>query len=214
MAEYAKADVDQVVMKPSNLTLAEAATVPLSALTAWQALFVHANLQKGQKLLVTAAAGGTGVFAVQFAKQVGAHVIATASSQRSKELLESFGVDEVIDYKKTELEEAVKNVDLVLECVGGQGDVLEQCFKVVKEGGRVISIAVFDAEQRAAKHGVDCKFFIVSMDTEQLRNIASKLEDGSVCAVVDKTFLLDRAKEAYGEAAAGHVHGKIVIIAE
>ena len=214
MAQYAKADVDQVVLKPSNLTLAEAATVPLSALTAWQALFVHANLQKGQKLLVTAGAGGTGVFAVQFAKQVGAHVIATASSQRSKELLESFGVDEIIDYKSTELEAAVKDVDVVLECVGGRGDVLEQCFKVVKEGGRVISIAVFDAEQRAAKHGIGCKFFIVSMDTEQLRNIVQMLEDGSVRPVLDKTFPLAEAKMAFEEGAAGHVHGKVVVTAE
>ncbi len=214
MAQYAKADVDQVVLKPDNLTLAEAATVPLSALTAWQALFVHANLQKGQKLLVTAAAGGTGIFAVQFAKQIGAHVIGTASSQRSRELLESLGVNEIIDYKKNELENAVKDIDLVLECVGGKGDVLEQCFKVIKDGGRVISIAVFDAEQRAARHGISCKFFIVSMNPEQLRHIAGMLEGGSVRPVLDKTFPLEQAKQAFEEAAAGHVHGKVVVTVE
>ena len=209
MAEYAKADVDQVFLKPSNLSLAEAATVPLSALTAWQALFVHANLQKGQKLLVTAGAGGTGVFAVQFAKHVGAYVVATASSARSREILESFGVDEIIDYKKTDLEAAVKDVDLVLECTGDK--VLEQCFKVLKKGGRVISICTFDAEERASRLGISGKFFIVSMDSAQLERIAKMIADGLARPVLDKTYPLEQTRKAFEDASAGHVHGKVVI---
>jgi NADPH:quinone reductase-like Zn-dependent oxidoreductase len=209
MAEYAKVDIDQVVPKPKNLSLAEAATVPLSALTAWQALFVHANLQKGDRLLVTAAAGGTGIFAVQFAKHIGAHVIGTASSARSKELLEKLGVDEIVDYKATELEDAVTDVDLVLECVGDK--VLGQCFRVVKKGGRVVSICTFDAEEKAKQYGVSCKFFIVTMDADQLRTITELLEGGQVVPVLDKTFPLERARDAFVEASSGHVHGKVVI---
>lgn len=209
MAEYVKADVDQVVLKPRNLSFEEATTIPLSALTAWQALFVHANLQKGQKLLVTAAAGGTGIFAVQFAKHIGAHVIATGSSARSKEILEKFGVDEFIDYKKTDLETAVKDVDLALDCVGDKG--IDQCFKAVKKGGRVVSIASFTFKEKIAQYGIDGDFFIVKMDADQLERITKMLEDGTIQPVLDKTFPLERAREAFEEASNGSVHGKYVI---
>jgi NADPH:quinone reductase-like Zn-dependent oxidoreductase len=209
MAEYAKADVDQVVLKPGNISAAEAATVPLSALTAWQALFVHGDLQKGQRLLITGAAGGTGVFAIQFANQVGAHVIATGSSARSRELSEKFGVDEFIDYKSTNLQAAAHDVDLVLDCVGGP--VIEQCFKVVKKGGKVVSINTWDAKEKGAVEGVDAKFFIVNMDTQQLKTVNKMIEEEKVQTVVDRTFPLSEAPAAFEHCSQGHVHGKVVL---
>ena len=209
MAEYAVADVDQVVLKPSKLSLIEAAAVPLSALTAWQALFDHGKLKKGQKLLVTGGAGGTGVWAVQFAHMIGAHVIATGSSPRSREILEGLGVDEFIDYKEAELESLVKEVDLVLECVGEK--VLKQCFKCVKKDGLIISITTYDCKQKAMQNGVNGMFFIVQMDADQLNNITKLLEDGTVRPILDHVVPLERAREAFEDASRGQVHGKIVI---
>jgi NADPH:quinone reductase-like Zn-dependent oxidoreductase len=211
LAEYAKADIDQIVKRPVNVSLAEAATIPLSALTAWQALFVRHKLQKGQKLLITAGAGGTGIFAVQFAKSIGAYVVATGSAARSRELLEQFGVDEFIDYKKTSLPEAVQDVDFVLDCVGEK--VIDDCLKVVKKGGVVVSIACYDIGQRAAQQGVEGDFFIVKMDADQLKSIIRMIESGTVKPVLDRTFALEQTREAFEAAGqgGGAAHGKFVV---
>ena len=209
MAEYAIADMDQVMPKPTNLDFAEAASIPLSALTAWQALFEHWNLRAGQRLLVTGAAGGTGVFAVQFARHVGAHVIGTGSSARSRQLLEQLGVDEFVDYKTQDLKTTVGEVDLVLDCVGGK--TLDAAYSVVKKDGLLISIVDYDTKELAAQKGVNGLFFIVSMNKEQLSKIKDLIEDGKVKTTVDQKFPLDNAKHAFEEAGLGHVHGKVVI---
>lgn len=209
LAEYALADQDQVTLKPRNLDFSQAATVPLSALTAWQALHDHGNLQKGQKLLVTGAAGGTGVFAVQLAKLVGAKVVATGSSSESREILERFGVDEFIDYKTANLESTVHEVDLVLDCVGGK--VLNQCLKTMRADGRLLSIVTWDVEEQAKHAKRDAKFFIVHMDSSQLSHITKLLEDETVKPVLDRGFPLNRTREAFEYAGRGHVHGKVVV---
>ncbi|KIX01247.1 uncharacterized protein Z518_08972 [Rhinocladiella mackenziei CBS 650.93] len=209
MAEFVKADVDQVVLKPRNLAFVEAAAIPLSALTAWQALFDHGKLKKGQRVLVTGGAGGTGVFATQFAKMFGAYVIATGSSARSREILEGYGVDEFIDYKATDLKSAVKDIDLVLECVGQT--VLEQCFDVVRKEGTIVSIVTVNCKEEALKRGIDGKFFIVCMNAEQLNNITKMVEDGTIKPIIDATYPLEETRKAFEEASAGHVHGKAVI---
>lgn len=209
MAEYAVADIDQVLPKPKNLGFVEATTVPLSALTAWQALFQYASLKKGQRVLVTGAAGGTGMFAVQFARQIGAYVIGTGSSPRSRELLEKLGVDQFVDYKTEELKTAVGEVDLVLECVGGKS--LENACSVVKKDGLLISITEPSCEKIAEQKGVRGCFFIVKMDSEQLSAITELIESGKVVTVVDKTFPLENVQHAFEEAGLGHVHGKAVI---
>jgi NADPH:quinone reductase-like Zn-dependent oxidoreductase len=209
MAEYAKADIDQVLPKPKNLSFVEAAAVPLSALTAWQALFKHGNLQKGQRLLVTGAAGGTGVFAVQFARHIGAYVIGSGTSARSRELLEKLGVDQFVDYKTDDLKTAVGEVDLVLECVGGKS--FEDALPVVKKDGLLISITEFNCEKIAEQKGVRGKFFIVKMNAEELSDITELIESGKVITVVDKTFPLESAEQAFKEASLGHVHGKAII---
>jgi len=209
MAEYAKADIDQVLPKPKNLSFVEAATVPLSALTAWQALFEHGKLQKGQRLLVTGAAGGTGVFAVQFALHIGAYVIGTGSSTRSREILEKLGVNKFVDYKTQDLKTEVGEVDLVLECVGGKS--LENALSVVKKDGLLISINEFNCEKIAEQKGVRGKFFIVSMNAEDLTAITELIESGKVVPFVDKTFGLESVQQAFKEASLGHVHGKAIV---
>lgn len=209
LAEYALADQDQVMLKPRNLDFSKAATVPLSALTAWQALHDHGKLQKGQKLLVTGAAGGTGVFAVQLAKLIGAKVIATGSSPESRDLLEGFEIDEFIDYRAANLESVVHEVDLVLDCVGGE--VLDQCFKTMRADGRLVSIVTWDVEEKAKHAKRDAKFFIVHMDSSQLSHITELLEDETIRPILDSVYPLDRARDAFEYAGRGHVHGKVVV---
>lgn len=209
MAEYAIADVDQVALKPKNLGFNEAAALPLSALTAWQALFVHGNLRKGQRLLVTGAAGGTGVFAVQFARHIGAYVIGTGSSAQSRKILEGFGIDEFVDYKTQDLSTAIGKVDLVLETVGGKS--LEVAFSAVKKDGLLVSINEYAVDKIAEQRGLRAKFFIVSMNLEQQAAITELVESGKVVAVVDQIFPLLYTQRAFEEAALGHVHGKTVI---
>lgn len=148
MAQFVKADVDEILPKPKNLSMIEAAAVPLSALTAWQALLVHGNLKQGQKVLITGAAGGTGVWAVQFARWAGADVVGTGSSGRSKEIIEGFGA-RFVDYKSSSLKDQVKDVDLALDCVGGQ--VMEECFDVLKTDGIFVSIVTYDCAEKTKK---------------------------------------------------------------
>lgn len=152
MAEYAKVNLTEVGLKPQALSLVGAASVPLSALTAWQALFDHARLLAGQKVLITGAAGGTGIFAVQLARMVGAYVVGTASAARSFAILRDFGVDEILDYKKVKFEEAVQDVDVVLDTVGG--GVLEQCMNTIKRGGVLVSITDPACAERDKQLGV------------------------------------------------------------
>lgn len=211
MAEYAVADMDQVIPMPTNLTFVEAAAVPLSALTAYQALFQYGKIQKGQRVLITAGAGGTGVFAVQFAKHFGVHIIATGSSDESRKLLHGLGVDQFVDYGSEEMHSAIKEpVDLLLDCVGGKSgrDALQV---VRRDGGSVISIVDPECERLAHGKGVKGFFFIVKMDSEQLKQVSVWIEEGFVRPIIDKVVSLEQAAEAFRDAALGHVHGKIVI---
>jgi NADPH:quinone reductase-like Zn-dependent oxidoreductase len=210
MAEYALSDLSQTVLKPKGLNFVEAASVPLSALTAWQAFFDHADDPKpGQKLLVTGAAGATGLWGVQVGKLLGLHVTGTASSERSFKLLRDLGVDEIIDYKKTDLEDAIRDVDLVFDTVGGK--VLHQCFKVIKKEGKVISIVDYDAQEQGKKLGLNAEFFIVGMNVDQLEKINGHLESGKFRAVIDSVFLLEEAEKAFEHGMKGHCQGKVVL---
>jgi NADPH:quinone reductase-like Zn-dependent oxidoreductase len=186
-----------------------AASTPLSALTAWQGLFDQPSppLSKGQKVLVTGAAGSTGTWAVQFAKHVGAHVVGTASSDWSKRTLAELGCDEVIDYKtQSPLSEHVKDVDLVLDCSGG--DVAE-LGKVVKADGQVITIVAYDIEQKLAN--VKAKFFIWTQNAEQMGKIADMVGKGELKTFVDSVFPLEKAAEAFRKGQAGHLEGKVMV---
>jgi NADPH:quinone reductase-like Zn-dependent oxidoreductase len=207
-ADYVVSDLDSAILKPKNMSLLEAASVPLSALTAWQALHDHAKLTKGQRLLITGAAGATGLWALQFAKLLGATVIGTASSKWSFKTLKELGIDEIIDYKKQNLAESVADIDVVLDTVGG--DTLAQAVKTMKPDGKLIDIVTFDVHEKVPK-GVDAKFFIVSMNKEQLSEITRMIEEGKLKTFIDSEFSLDRAREAFEYGAKGHAHGKILI---
>lgn len=209
MAECAVSDMDQVMPKPKTVDLNQAAALPLSALTAWQALYDHGNLQKGQRLLITGAAGGTGVFAVPFARLTGAHVIGTGSSPKSREILDGLGIDQFVDYKTQDLKSAVGEVDLVLDCVGGK--TFEDALGIVKKDGMIVSINEVDAEKIANEKGIRCKFFIVKMNTEQFSTISELIDAGNIKIIVDEVFPLDNVQEAFQHAARGHVHGKTII---
>lgn len=207
-AEYMAVRAEHVARKPGNVGHVEAAGVPLAALTAWQALFEVADLQPGQTVLIHAAAGGVGTFAGQLAKAKGARVIGTAS-ERNHEFLRSIGADEVIDYRKVRFEDVVKDVDVVLDAVGGE--TLERSYAVVKKGGIVVTIAGRPAEEKAAASGVRAKWFLVRPDGGQLAEIARMIEAGTVRPVVSEVFPLAEAARAHEQSQAGHTRGKIVL---
>lgn len=209
MAEYAISNLSQTVLKPQEINFVEAASVPLTALTAWQAFFDHAEVKPGQKLLVTGAAGATGLWGVQVGKLLGAHVIGTASSERSFEVLKDLGIDEIIDYKKTNLEDAVWDIDLVFDTIGGK--VLHQCFKVIKREGTIVNIVDYDAEEQGKALGLNSKFFIVSMNVEQMEKINEHLASKKFRPVIDSVFPLEDAAKAFEHGMKGHCQGKVVL---
>ena len=149
-AEYTIALPSELAPKPHTLNHVQAAAVPLTALTAWQALFDHAGLALGQTVLIHGAAGGVGVFAVQLARWVGAHVIATASA-RNRDFLRELGANQIIDYTTARFEDVVHNVDLVFDTVGG--DTVERSWQVVKKGGVLVSVASPPSPEQAKAHG-------------------------------------------------------------
>jgi NADPH:quinone reductase-like Zn-dependent oxidoreductase len=199
-AQYTVTTFEQLALKPKNLSMEQADGMPLSALTAWQALFDHADLQKGQKILITGAAGGTGIFACPLAKWKGAYVIGTAGAERSFEILHGFGVDEIVDYKKPGWEERVGQVDCVLDCVGGE--TLEKCWGLVKKGGWLCSITVNpwscqEQEQKGRELGVRTSFFIFKGDGKQQGAMAELVEKGKLRVIVEEVFPFEKAKEAF-----------------
>src|SRR6266705_3932809 len=177
-AEYAIALPSELAPKPRTLDHVQAAAVPLTALTAWQALFDHASLVAGQTFLIHGAYGGVGVFAVQLAHWAGAHVIATASA-RNRDFLHELGANEVIDYTTTRFEDVVHAVDLVFDTVGG--DTLERSWTVVKQGGVLVTIVSPPPSFENAKaHSVRPVWFIVEPNREQLIQIGALIDAGQI----------------------------------
>src|SRR4051795_703663 len=156
-AEYVAVRAADLAPKPRSLDHVHAAAVPLSALTAWQALFVHAGLAAGQRVLIHGAAGGVGAFAAQLARWRGAHVGATASA-RHHEFLRELGVETAIDYRTTRFEEVLRDVDVVLDTVGG--DTLERSWRVLRRGGTLVSVAAEPAPEPARDPGAPGVFFL------------------------------------------------------
>ena len=208
-ADYTLALPNELAPKPSRLDYVHAAAVPLSALTAWQALFDHAHLVARQTALIHGGAGGVGVFAVQLVHWAGARVIATASA-RNHDLLRQLGADEIIDYTTTRFEEVVHGVDLVFDTVGG--DTLQRSWQVIKPGGVLVSI-VSPRPPAALTKGHDVRFawFVVEPNRDQLIQVGTLIDADLVRPIVDKVFPLDQARLAYEQAAKGHPRGKIVL---
>ena len=208
-AEYTIALPSELAPKPRTLDHVQAAAVPLTALTAWQALFEHAHLAAGQSVLIHGAAGGVGVFAVQLARWAGAYVIATASAH-NRDFLRELGANEIIDYTTTHFEEVVHDVDVVFDMVGR--DTLERSWQVVKPGGVLISVVSPQPSFEEAKtHNVRPVWFVVEPNREQLIQIGALIDAGKIRPIIDTVLPLAQARQAYEQGARGHTRGKIVL---
>lgn len=207
-AEYVVIKADQVNAKPKSISHAKAAAVPLAGLTAWQGLFDYGQLEAGQKVLIHAASGGVGSFAVQFAKWKGAYIIGT-SSEDNIDFLFDLGADEVIDYKNEKFEDKVKDLDLVFDLIGG--DTQKRSLKVIKKGGRLISTVMPENQGTAKSMGVHLEGFMARSLPEQLQQIADLIDSGKVRPVVTQILPLKEAAEAHRKIESGHTRGKIVL---
>ncbi|MGM4913652.1 NADP-dependent oxidoreductase [Rhizobium sp. 768_B6_N1_8] len=231
-AEYIAIDAADVALKPANLNMEEAASIPLVALTAWQVLVERAKLQKGQRILIHAGSGGVGTVAIQLAKHLGAHV-ATTTSTANIDLVKSLGADVVVDYKKDDFEKVLKGYDVVLNSLGK--DTLEKSLAVLKPGGRLISISGppdpdFAREngsgwplrqvmrllssgirRKSKRRGIAYSFLFMTANGAQLGKITSLIEAGAIRPVIDLAFPFEKTNEALDYVETGRAKGKVVI---
>jgi NADPH:quinone reductase-like Zn-dependent oxidoreductase len=208
-AQFALAPLTHIIEKPKAIDHVRAAAMPVPAMTAWQALFDTANLTAGQKILIHAASGGVGSFAVQFAKWKGAHVIGTASADNIA-LVRSFGADEIIDYRKTRFEDVVHDADVVFDTVGGETQ--ERSWKVLKRGGILVSIVQPPPENEAKAHGVRGVFMVEDAKRNaELTQIAKLVANRQIQVNVETVLPLTEARKAQEISQTGHAHGKIVL---
>ncbi len=207
-AEFIVIREAEVALKPRSVDHLHAAALPLSGLTAWQALFGAGGLTAGQRVLIHAAAGGVGSLAVQLAKGKGAYVIGTASAG-NHDFLRRLGVDQVIDYQTVRFESAVQPVDLVLDTQGG--DVQARSWSVLKPGGILVSIASPPAPELAARHRVRQAFVFTEPNAGQLAEIAALVDAEKLKAIVETILPLSDATRGQELSERGHVRGKVVL---
>lgn len=231
-AEFIAVDEADLAIKPPSITMREAASVPLVGLTAWQALVERANVQAGQRVFVQAGAGGVGTFAIQLAKHLGA-TVATTTSDADTEMAQGLGADVVIDYRTQDFEAVLDGYDVVLNSQDAKS--LDKSLRVVKPGGKVISIsgppdpafadeigapwfvkpilrvASARARRKAKALGVDYSFLFMRAEGSQLAEIASLIESGAIRPVVEKVFAFDDTKQAIASVEGGRTKGKVVI---
>jgi len=207
-AEYAIVKTEEAGLAPKTLDPVHRASVPVAVLTAWQALFDTAGLEFGQTVLVHAASGGVGSMAVQLAKWKGAHVIATAS-EANREYVGALGADEFVDYKSERFEDVAKEVDVVLDTMGG--DTQERSFGVLKQGGILVSLVQPPPEERAKAAGVRATMMGVKPNGTRLTEVARMIDDGQLKTLVENTFPLEDVTKALELSAKGGSRGKIVL---
>ncbi len=207
-AQYTVAPAAVIAAKPASIDHLTAAGVPLAALTAWQALFDQAKLKEGQTVLIHGGAGGVGHFAIQFAKSVHAKVYATASDSNLR-FIKSLGADEAIDYKNQKFEEIAKDVDVVLDTIGGTTQ--ERSLGVIKKDGYLVSIVQPPSPEKLKEHGIKGSVFLVHPDAAQLAKIAALIDSAGVVPHVGEVFDLADAGKAQEKSKAGGVRGKIVL---
>jgi NADPH:quinone reductase-like Zn-dependent oxidoreductase len=207
-AEYVVVKESHASHKPRTLDHVSAAAVPLAGLTAWQGLFRYGGLLSGQKILIHAGAGGVGHFAIQFARSKGAYVITTASAQNI-DFVRQLGAHEVIDYNAQRFEDELKDVDMVLDLVGGETQ--DRSWTVLKKGGILVSTLTAPSPEKANAHGVRATRYTVEENGSELGEIASLIEQGKVKPVVSKTFALQDAASAQQFVEEGHTRGKVVL---
>ncbi|MEU6913291.1 NADP-dependent oxidoreductase [Streptomyces olindensis] len=211
-AEYVIAPVRALARKPAGLDHVQAGALPLVSLTAWQALTEHADLRPGQRVLIHAAAGGVGHVAAQIAKERGAYVIGTASAGKH-EFLRGIGVDEAVDYRETDFTEAVKDVDVVLDTIGGDNAL--RSLRVLRPGGVVVSILPAGSDdfyQEAERLRVRAVRMLVDADRAGMETIAELAEAGRLRATIAGTFPLSAAAEAHTQGDTGRTTGKLVLV--
>ena len=231
-AERVAVSQDALALKPVNLDMEQAASIPLVALTAWQVLVETARLKKGQKVLIHAGSGGVGSIAIQLARHLGAYV-ATTTSTRNLAWVKALGADVVIDYTQQDFETVLHDYDVVLNSLGS--DILEKSLKVLKPGGQLISISgpptpefaraqglswglqqvmrllSYGIRRKAARKGVNYSFVFMRANGEQLSEISRLIESGVIKPVIDRVFAFDSTAEALSYVEAGRAKGKVVI---
>lgn len=209
-AQYAAASLSSIAPKPASLTFADAAGVPVVAVTAWQMLFDRANVNAGETVLVLGAGGNVGAYVVQLAHSVEAHVVGVAHS-KDAEYLRGLGADRVIDSATERFEELVTGVDAVIDTIGGETQ--ERSFAAVKRGGVIVSSVSPPSAELAGRYGVRTAYFIVAVSAKELERIGSLIDDGALKTDLGIVLGLARAREAH-EMLAGalpHPRGKIVL---
>jgi NADPH:quinone reductase-like Zn-dependent oxidoreductase len=207
-AEYIRASVNTLALKPETLSFEEAAAIPVGATTAWQGLFDHGNLQAGQTVLIQGASGGVGLFAVQFAHWKGAHVIATTSTA-NVDFVRSVGADTVIDYKTTSIEQSVHDVDLVYDTVGAP--TLASSVQAVKQGGTLVTIAGQPDEEKTRQRNIRVERFSAQVSAQLLTTFARMIEEGQLKVVTEATYHITNADQAHAHSKSGHGRGRVVL---
>ncbi|HZT98489.1 MAG TPA: NADP-dependent oxidoreductase [Ktedonobacteraceae bacterium] len=231
-AECIAIQEDAVAKKPKNLTMEEAASIPVVGLTAWQVLVERAKLSTGQKVLIHAGSGGVGTVAIQLAKHLGA-IVATTTSTANLEWVKRLGADLVIDYRKDDFEQILHDYDVVLTSLGAE--TLEKSLRVLKPGGKLISISgppdpdfaqdrglswilrlamrllSSRIRNKAKRHHVSYSFLFMRASGEQLREIGSLIESGIILPVMDRVFPFEATKEALAYVETGRAKGKVVV---
>ena len=232
LAEWIAVNQDDLTLKPQNLTMVEAAGIPLVGLTAWQALVEVANLQPGQKVLIHAGSGGFGSIAIQLAKHLGA-TVATTASTGNVELVRDLGADVVVDYRKDQFEKVLSDYDLVV--CGLDGETLAKSLLVLKPGGLLISISgpptlefakrqglnwfmqqvmrllSLGIRRKARARGIRYDFLFMRADGDQLAKLATLIEAGVIRPVIDRQFPFDQTNEAFAYLDTGRAKGKVVV---
>jgi NADPH:quinone reductase-like Zn-dependent oxidoreductase len=209
-AEYALADAAMVSLKPNSLTHVEAAAVPVVSVTAWQALFDHAQLKAGQTVVIHGAAGNVGSYAVQLARHAGVQTVVTVAADDIP-FVRDLGADRVIDYRAQRFEEQVRDADAVIDLVGGETQ--DRSFQVLRRGGKLVSAVSKPDRQLAERHGVEATFFLVNVTRQNLADIARLIEGGNLTTRVGAVLPLADAREAHLmlEGARPRPKGKIVL---
>jgi NADPH:quinone reductase-like Zn-dependent oxidoreductase len=231
-AEFVPVREASVALKPKGLTMEQAASLPLVALTAWQALVERADLKKGQKVFIQAGSGGVGSFAIQLAKHLGASV-ATTTSSTNLALVKSLGADVVVDYKTQDFEEVLRDYDVVLHSQDGK--TLEKSLRVLRAGGKLVSISgppdpefgqqiaapafvrlvmrllSWGVRRRAQRRGVGYSFLFMRANGGQLHEIARLVEAGAIRPVIDRVFPLESINDALAYVEGGRAKGKVVV---
>ena len=210
-AEYAVTKADAIALKPESIDFENAASIPIAALTAWQAMFGLATLSSGQRILITGASGGVGSMAVQLAKAKGAIVIGTASG-KNEQYVRDLGADEFVDYTRQPFEEVVKDVDVVFDTVGG--DTQERAFQTLKKGGFLVTSAQTPSEEKAKEFGVQAAFVFCQSSAKQLAEINGLIEEGKLKTHIETVLPLTEVRKAHQLSQSGRARGKIVLQVE